>query len=231
MNVRYILNCYLMIEKLFFVWKINTNISIGNPYGFEHMIFLMKIDTIFFVILNCYLMIEKLFFVCTINTNISIGNPYGFEHMIFLMKIDTIFFVNISKIFIVKIPKIFVVNMSDWNYDFYWFCYTFDTVIFCIKNPVKTLSWIRISRSQTFFYWFCYIFEIVILYWKSRKHFPFKINCFCQPHFPTENQYKMFYWIYSRYILNLRYCFANQYKFFYYWKSIDCCQHHFSTEI
>ena len=44
-------------------------------------------------------------------------------------------------------------------------------------------------------------------------------------------KYKMFYWIYSRYILNLRFCFANQYKFFYYSKSIDFCQHHFSTEI
>ena len=113
----------------------------------------------------------------------------------FLMKINTIFFVKIPKIFIAKIPKNCVVKMSDWNYHFYWFCYTFEIVILCIKNPF--------SRSQTFFYCFCYIFEIVILHWKSRKNnqlifvgiiFPKKINTKCSIEFTVHFELAILYW-------------------------------------
>ena len=110
--------------------------------------------------------------VWKINRNISFGNQYVFEHIIFLLKINTIIRVKISKIFIVKFPKIYVFILSDWNCDFDWFCYAFETVIFCIEN--------LLSRKYRFFgRFFNYYFQtnliFILIHVSSHRFFSYKM--------------------------------------------------------
>ena len=103
------------------------------------------------------------------------------------MKINTIFFVKIPKIFIPKIPKNCVVKMSDWNYHFYWFCYTLKLSFFVLKIHLVDHRHFSIAFAIFLKLWFCIENQGKIFHWKSID--------FCQHHFPKENQYKMFYWI------------------------------------
>ena len=81
------------------------------------------------------------------------------------MKINTIFFVKIPKIFIAKIPKNCVVKMSDWNYHFYWFCYTFETVIFVLKTHLVDHRHFSIAFAIFLKLWFCIENQGKIINW------------------------------------------------------------------
>ena len=112
-----------------FVLKTNTNVSIENQKFFM-IIFLLEINTKFPIQFTVHF--ELLF--DDRKAPFCVENQYNWKSVCFRTHHISVFIDKIAKIFTVKITKIYVVKMSDWNYDFYWFCYYFWNCHFLILN-------------------------------------------------------------------------------------------------
>ena len=118
----------------------NLRFCIENQYKCFHwksiffrIIFLLEINTKFPIKFTLHF--ELLF--DDRKASFCVENQYNWKSVCFRPPHFSVFIVKIAKIFTVKITKIYVVKMSDWNYNFYWFCYYFWNCDFLIWIPIQ----------------------------------------------------------------------------------------------
>ena len=129
-----------------FVLKTNTNVSIENQFFFR-IIFLLEINTNIEYTIHFELLFDDR------RAPFCVENQYNWKSVCFRPHHFSVFIVKIAKIFTVKITKINVVKMSDWNYNFYWFCYYFWNCHFLILNTNTKFHCKQKIITSFNFYW------------------------------------------------------------------------------